>query len=81
MKAYALLTAVLGILIYVEYSSQQNYRRTVRKYYECTNLTSYHRLKPITATQYKRIFSKHSTQLVCREAYYTKEYVDLLKSH
>ena len=79
MKLYVLFTILFSTLIYVEYSSQQNYRQVLHKYYECTNLMTYHRLKPLTTSQHKRIFSKHSEQLICRETYYTKEYVDLLK--
>ena len=73
------LAIAAAFLIYNEYRCQQNYRETLHKYYECTNLKTYHKLKPITPSQYKTIFPKHSGDLFCREMQYTKQYVDLLQ--
>lgn len=78
MKAFLFFLVLFIGMVFNEYRNQINYRQVLHKYYNCTNSKTYYRLKPITVQQYKSIFSKHSNQLVCTEAYYTKQYVDLL---
>ena len=78
MKTLALFVTLIFVLPYTVYSYKKDYYQILHKYYECTNLKNYYRLKPMTVSQHKRIFSKHP-HLTCREMRYTKEYVDLLK--